>query len=104
MLSSGTSFSESPAQTQAEIRSATMSLARFGYQPTVEQVLSGNIGIDHPTQNMDTTNLEPIGPSPTDAAAAVPGILSTILGELESCTRENETIDTVYLKISLQFW
>jgi len=63
----------------AEIRSATMSLARFGYQPTVEQVLSGQIGIDHPTQNMDTTNLEPTGPSP-DAASNVPSILSSILG------------------------
>lgn len=59
-----------------------MSMARFGYQPTVEQVLSGNIGIDHPTKNLDTTNLEPVGPAP-DAAAAVPGILSSILGKIQ---------------------
>ena len=66
---------ETAADTQAEIRSATMSLARFGYQPTAEQVLSGNIGIHHPTENLDTTNLEPVGPSPTDSSSLYNAIL-----------------------------
>ncbi|KAL4216284.1 hypothetical protein ACF0H5_024009 [Mactra antiquata] len=79
--SKGTSMRETAADTRAEIRSATMSLARFGYQPTAEQVLSGNIGIHHPTENLDTTNLEPIGTGPNNVAgAAAPGILSAILG------------------------
>ncbi|XP_052813127.1 uncharacterized protein LOC128240513 [Mya arenaria] len=71
---------ESSFDTQADIRSASGSLSRFGYQPTAEQMLSGQANLDHPTRNLDTTDLEAVGSSPADAASSMPSILSSILG------------------------
>lgn len=66
--------------TRAEIRSATMGMSRFGYQPTAEQVLAGNVGMDHPTRQIDNTDQETSGTAANDAARAVPSILTAILG------------------------
>ena len=74
----GTSLVDNRATTRAELRSAT---GKLEYRPTAEEILSGQASISHPTMSIDNTNLEAVGPSPTDSASVVPSILSTILGK-----------------------
>ena len=58
----GTSMSDKPSETQAQIPDAKFSQS-LGFMPTPEQIMSGMRGMARPVP-ADTTNLEPTGPDP----------------------------------------